>query len=435
MKENLSLINKFEDFNQQVSKTTPSWFNELKDESLRRFNTLEFPTTKNEEWKYTNIAPLLQRTYQIPDQSHLKEIVELQNYTEKDAILIVFVNGQFSTEYSRIKNTITGVKITPLKEALRNTNGNSVQKILTSFKPAEEPIFVLLNRILANDGIYIHIAEKTIFPELIHIVYITNTEGKELIISPRTLINLGKSAEATILESHISFSDDDLYFSNALTDIFIAQNATLHYYKAQKESAQAFHMNATRVTQEANSNFNSFLLTAGGAITRNNLNVFLNGEGSSSLLNGLYAPYDSQLVDNHTCVDHHFPNCVSNQLYKGILNHSARAVFNGKIIVHPIAQKTNSYQLNKNLLLGKECRVDTKPQLEIGADDVKCTHGATIGQLNQDEIFYLQTRSISKKTAIKMLARGFVDDVLDRIPQEEIYKRMNAFLKPAFEAI
>ncbi len=435
MKENLSLINKFEEFNQKASKTTPSWFNELKEESLKRFNTLEFPTTKNEDWKYTNITALLQRTYQIPDQSHLKEIAEFQSYTEKDAILIVFVNGQFSVEHSRLKNNNPGVKISPLKEALQNTNGMSLQKILTSYKPAEESIFVLLNRILANDGIYINIAEKTISSDLIHIVYITSANGKELITSPRILINAGKSAEATVLESHISFAEDDLYFSNALTDIFIAENAALHYYKAQKESAKAFHINATRVTQEANSNFNSFLLTSGGAITRNNLNVFLNGEGSSSLLNGLYAPYGSQLVDNHTCVDHRLPNCVSNQLYKGILNDSARAVFNGKIIVHPIAQKTNSYQLNKNLLLGKECRVDTKPQLEIGADDVKCTHGATIGQLNQDEIFYLQTRCIPKKTATKMLVRGFVDDVLGRIPHEEIYKKMNAFLKPAFEAI
>ena len=200
---------------------------------------------------------------------------------------------------------------------------------------------------------------------------------------PRTLITLDQSSEVTVLESHIAFNDQIVYFTNALTDVFIEENATLHYSKAQKESLNAFHIGQTRVCQERNSNYDGFTLTAGSKLTRNNLNIVLNGEGAGAILNALYSIYGEQHVDNHTSVDHRVPNCTSNQLYKGILNNDSRAVFNGKVFVRPIAQQTNSYQLNKNLLLGDKCRVDTKPQLEIFADDVKCTHGATIGQLDE----------------------------------------------------
>ena len=223
--------------------------------------------------------------------------------------------------------------------------------------------------------------------------------------------------------------------TSALTDISLAKNALLYYSRAQKENLKSYHIGNTRVWQERDSNFQGFSFVAGGALIRNNLDVVLNGEGAQSFLNALYSVYGTQHVDNHTSVDHRVPNCMSNQLYKGILNGASRAVFNGKIFVRPIAQKTNSYQLNKNLLLGKDCRVDTKPQLEIFADDVKCTHGATIGQMNEEELFYLQTRAIGKQDATRMLARGFAEDVLNQIKNEAVHQKLTEYLQPSFEKL
>lgn len=431
----ISFIDHFDQNFTEIIKTTPPWFNQLRQEGLTRLSQLSFPSTKDEEWKYTNISSLLQRTYQLPTQTTLLEVEKFESYTRKDPILIVFINGVFSSQYSRLDKVPDGVKITSLAQALRDKNDVPLQKALTTYASQQESIFTLLNKIMVKDGAYIAIADKTICPDLIHIVYVTSGSQKEMITCPRSLMSVGKSAQATVLESHLSFNDEDVYFSNALTDIFVGENATVHYCKAQKESSKAFHINATRVAQERNSHFNSFVLTTGGQITRNNLDISLNGEGCSACLNGLYAPYGTQLIDNHTCVDHRFPNSGSNQLYKGILNHAARGIFNGKIIVRSIAQKTNSYQLNKNLLLGKECRVDTKPQLEISADDVKCTHGATIGQLNEEELFYLQTRGIFKKNAVKMLAEGFINDMIGRISSEGIRLKLNSLLSPAFATL
>ncbi len=431
----ISFIDQFDQNFTEIIKTTPPWFNQLRQEGLTRLNQMSFPSTKDEEWKYTNISSLLQRTYQFPTQTTLLETEEFQTYTDTDSILIVFINGQFSAQYSRLSKVPTGVTVTSLAETLRNNNGVPLQKILTTYDAQQESIFALLNKIMLKDGPIITLADNTICPDLIHVVHVTSPSQKEIITCPRSLISIGKSAQANVLESHICLNDNDIYFTNAVTDIALGENATLYYCKAQKESSKAFHINATRVAQERDSTFHSFVLTTGGQITRNNLDISLNGEGCSAFLNGLYAPYDTQLVDNHTSVDHRYPNSTSNQLYKGILNHAARGIFNGKIIVRSIAQKTNSYQLNKNLLLGKDCRMDTKPQLEISADDVKCTHGATIGQLNEEELFYLQTRCIPKKMAVKILAEGFINDIIERISSKEIRLKLNALLMPAFATL
>ena len=265
-------------------------------------------------------------------------------------------------------------------------------------------------------------------------MHITTVDKDDVMTLPRSLIIVGESAQAEILESHISTAAH-FYFSNALTDILVNQNANLKYYKAQSEGPKAYHIGTTRVLQGQGSQFESFSFSIGAKLTRNNLNIFLNGEGSSAVLNGLYAVSDSQHVDNHTSVDHRPPRCVSNQLYKGILDGSATAAFNGKIFVRRIAQQTNSYQLNKNLLLGKGCQVNTKPQLEIFADDVRCTHGATIGQLNEEELFYLESRAIPKNLAVKMLARGFVDDILSKLTNVEIHKRFENLLTKTFSIL
>ena len=345
------------------------------------------------------------------------------------------MNRFFVEELSNKKGLPKGVVIANLQDAIRD-NDKELSAFFKRNELNDSDSFLSLNHALFEQGVFIYVAPKVIFKPLIHIIHVTSlgTDNAKAISFPRSVIILGKSAEATVVESHLAFSQK-IYFTDAATDIVLAEDAKLLYCKAQGESRQAFHVGTTRIWQERYSQLHTFSLCAGGLITRNNLHVSLNGEGAGAILNGLYAICDNQHVDNHTAVDHRVPNCTSNQLYKGILNQASRAVFNGKIFVRKDAQQTNSYQLNKNLLLGKECRVDTKPQLEIFANDVKCTHGATIGQLNPDEIFYLQSRGVSKDAAVKLLARGFVDDILNTIGNDSIVAKFKKLLTYTFSVL
>jgi len=413
---------------------TPQWFNQLRRQGLSQFTELGIPTVKDEEWKYTNLAALAKHTFKVAEEQKPDKPDLWKDYCHDGDINIVLVNGVFSKELSALGRIPQGVTVSTLKEAVSN-NEPETRELLEKYDINDKTAFVALNEAFNSNGTYIRIGKNCVSPDLIHIVHLTSPGHKKTAAMPRTLIALEQSGEATVLESYVASNDKATYFSNALTDIFLDENATLHYCKSQKESLKAFHIGRTRVWQECNSSFDGFSFMAGAALTRNDLNVVLDGEGASTVINALYSLSHDQHVDNHTSVDHRVPNCTSSQLYKGILNDASRAVFNGKVFVRSVAQQTNSYQLNKNLLLGKNCRVDTKPQLEIFADDVKCTHGATIGQLDEDELFYLQTRGIFKATAAKILAHGFVDDVLNMIKNDAIHQKLNILMKPSFEAL
>lgn len=430
-KKSAQFLNQLDEWTKSIQEQSPGWLKDLRKASLEKYIELGVPTVKDEEWKYTNLAPVVGEIYLKDIEADLKETDELNAYCGTDAVLIVFLNGKFDASRSKTDNVPEGITIEKLQN-LSPASASELKIFYDKFEPQKDTAFMALNNALLEDGVFIHIKEKAIVDELIHIVHITSSGKKRLLSAPRTFIKAEKSSEATILESHLSFDDNSVYFTNALSDIIVNENATLHYAKAQKESLKAYHIGNTRVWQERNSNFDGFSLMAGSAINRNNLDIIINGEGANATLNGLYSIFGNQHVDNHTVVDHREPNCTSNQLYKGILNGSSRAVFNGKIFVQSIAQKTNSYQLNKNLLLGDKCRVDTKPQLEIFADDVKCTHGATVGQLDEDELFYLQTRTISRKEATRMLSRGFVDDILNGIASDVINQKLHLLLEPSF---
>ena len=428
----IPFIPELEELSVTLPKDLPSWLQQIRSTGFSRFKDLGVPTTKDEEWKYTNLSALVEQRFKISATHEIQERDAFNEYCSAREINVVFVNGVFVKELSNLKNLPQGVTISTLQDSIRS-NDKELTAFLKKNDLKDSDSFLALNNAFLYNGTFIRIDPKVIFKPLIHIVQVTSCD-KEIISCPRSVILLGKSAEATILESHVAFSQIK-YFTNAVTDLVLAQDSKLLYCKAQGESRQAFHVAATRVWQERDSQLHTFSLSAGGRLTRNNLNVCLNGEGAGAILNGLYTICENQHVDNHTAVDHRVPNCTSNQLYKGILNGASRAVFNGKIFVRKDAQQTNSYQLNKNLLLGKDCRVDTKPQLEIFANDVKCTHGATIGQLNEEEIFYLQTRAISKNTAIKLLARGFVDDILNTIGNDSITSKLNILLSHTFSVL
>lgn len=417
---------------------------QLREEGLARFRESGIPTVKDEEWKYTNLSALAGHRYAFaarPSLSPAQRKDILKRYCREEDLGIVFVNGALDKELSNLEKVspkgslaAADVEIVTLRDALVN-NTAALQEIRTHYDPRKDSAFVALNKALTQEGLYIHIKDNILANQLIHILHVTEAAGAPIATFPHTFIRLGKSSEASVLETHVGLSDESVYFADPLTDILLEENATLHYSKAQKESLKAYHIGTTRVWQKRDSSFNGFSLVAGAAITRNNLDVVINGEGAAAFLNGLYSVYKDQHVDNHTSIDHRVPNATSSQLYKGVLNDAARAVFNGKIFVQPIAQQTNSYQLNKNLLLGKECRVDTKPQLEIFADDVKCTHGATIGQLDEEEIFYLQARGVPRKAATRLLTQGFVDDILNRLTRDSVRQHVAQLVASSLEVL
>ncbi len=412
-----------------LSKTSAAWINNLRDNSLSRLTDLSLPNRKDEEWRYVNINEIAKNTFTFPKQSKYFNKKSLFPYCDADEIRVVFVNGFYTPEVSATPD-VDGVKITSIHDA-----GENDIDFLKEFPALCKNYFMELNHILSQEGICIQIGLNTTVNKYFHIVHITDESACKNIISPRNIIILKQSSSAQVLESHISFNDNVSYFVNAAMDIYLAENSSLKYYKFQREGKDAYHIGHTRVLQEADSSFENLTVTTFGKLTRNSLDITLNGSGISSTLNGLYAINNDVVVDNHTSIDHRFPQCTSRQLYKGLLADKAHGVFNGKVTVRSEAQQTNSYQLNKNLLLGEDCRMDTKPQLEIDADDVKCSHGATIGQLNEEEIFYLQTRGIAKREAIAILARGFVGEMFNFVEDPVILKKLQYLIEPVLSKV
>lgn len=424
------LIQKLKTVNNQQNAKYPEWLAAFKTKCLERAEQQGIPTTKHEEWKYTSLANLNNLTLD-GTKAETQNIPEaLKEYTQPDEINLVFINGIFNKELSSTE-TIPGVTVQLLTKVL-NKNESEIKNVLTTTKIGNNNTFVDLNDALFNEGVFIKAEKGTVSEKLIHAIYLTTTD-KTIANNTRTIIQLEDSCELNVLSSFLAFDKDLKYFTNTLTDCIVGDNSTLHYIKAQSESEASYHISNTRVSIGRDANFKGFTQTTHSGFTRNDLDIVINGEGSDATLHSLYSTFNKQHVDNHTSVDHRVPNCTSNQLYKGILNDESHAVFNGKIFVRDIAQQTNSYQLNKNILIGKKSRVDTKPQLEIFADDVKCTHGATIGQLEEDELFYLQTRGVTRKEAIRIIASGFAEESLEAIKLQSVRDKLFTLLKPSID--
>ncbi|MCK5580405.1 MAG: Fe-S cluster assembly protein SufD [Candidatus Omnitrophica bacterium] len=424
----LAFIEEFDDHVQSLNRQSPDWLTESRNQALGRMSSLSLPTKKEEDWKYTNIAPITQRAYRFFQETKPVDLACIQDYIHTDDITLIFVNGIFHPEESSFADLPPGLLIQPLSEI--PTGDKTIQRIQQAFVTKQDDIFSALSDTLTYPGISVHLEAGTRVEKPIHIIHLTDSNANDTITTPRAIFSLNTGSEASIMQSYLSDGKPDVYFTNALTDIILNENASLHYSLVQNEGREAFHVGTTRVWQEESSNFNSFAVTSGGAIARHNINVIANGQGANTTLNGLYLAGGDQLVDHHTSINHHLAHGTSQQLYKGILTDNAHAVFNGKIYVHPEAQQTNSYQLNKNLMLGMGCHVDTKPQLEIYADDIKCSHGATIGQLNEAELFYLQTRGIPRASAIKMLAKGFANELLNKSADANVQDKINKIVEP-----
>ncbi|MFN4110688.1 MAG: Fe-S cluster assembly protein SufD [Ignavibacteria bacterium] len=412
----------------------PDFIKEIKKSSLNKLMEIGFPTQKIEDWKYTNILPIVEKNFKpsnLIDSWRNKQIIEAtKKLIDNDPILanlssnqLVFIDGHFVEALSKTQNT-DDFEILPIKKAIKEKL-EPVKKHFNRYVEIENG-FNALNNLFFSDGIFINVKDNIVEDEPIVIVFVQSGVD-ELMINPRNLIVVGNNSKIRLIESYISLEASQ-NFTNTITEIFISENSFLEHYKFQNESILGFHIGKTQTQLERNSNFISHNLAFGGLITRNDINIVLDGEGAESHFYGLYFVKDKQHIDNHTLVDHSKPYCLSNEFYKGILSENSRGVFNGKIIVRKGAQKTNAYQSNKNLLLSGNAKIDTKPQLEIFADDVRCTHGATVGQIDDDSLFYLRSRGIDEKNARSLLINAFANDVLSNMTFEPLRYKINDFV-------
>jgi len=388
---------------------------EIRKKGLYQFEKLGLPTSKSEEYKYTNISKALDKVFgeQIvaPEPNVNKEEIDSILPENLNANLIIILNGKYSPDYSNIE-AVQGLSVMGFNQAKRSDE-NILKHISSSVDKIFDP-FAALNTASLNDGIVIKIENGLQINKPLHIAYISDTKANQSFQHPRALVIAEKNSEFSLIESFYTLGENPS-FNNAVTEIILGKNTHCNYYKIGTENDNSYHVGTTQVTQDKDSTFTGTTINLNGAIIRNNLNIILNARNCEAHIYGLYLLKGKQHVDNHTIVDHRKPDCYSNELYKGILDENATGVFNGKIFVRPNAQKTNAFQSNKNILLTDTASINTKPQLEIWADDVKCSHGCTTGQLDQEQIFYLRSRGINYDSARAMVLYAFALDILEKI--------------------
>ena len=414
--ERENYLSDFARFEKNISKNGQPWVYEIRREAISRFAELGFPTTRHEEWKYTSVAPITKIPFN-PGGYELNgltvEKVRRVAFGEWDCNQLVFVNGFYSAELSSHRPLPGAVNLGSLAMTL-NSHRDLVEPHLARYANYEDHPFTALNTAFMRDGAFVNIPDGGVVKDPIHLIYLS-TVGREPTVShPRNLIVVGKNSHATIVESYVGLGDG-VYFTNAVTEILMGENAVVDHYRLQRESEKAFHISTLQVQQNRSSTFSGHSISIGGTLVRNNVNAVLNGEGVDCTLNGLYLVAGRQHVDNHTRIDHVRPHGTSRELYKGILDGESRGVFNGKVVVWKDAQKTDARQTNKNLLLSEGAEINSKPQLEILADDVKCTHGTTVGQLEEEQLFYLRSRGLDRESAQGLLTQGFASDTINRI--------------------
>jgi Fe-S cluster assembly protein SufD len=422
----------------------PEWLSALRKQGIERFESLGFPTTKNEDWHFTSVAPIAEQTFQ-PAMVSSRDVtsegstagmvaradLDRFNFGQPEWHTFVFVNGEFSEDLSSYAGLGKNVRVTSLAAAIRTGTGRP-ERHLGKIAAYEGHAFTALNTAFIRDGAFIELQANAVVDQPIHLVFISEGAG-HAVAHPRNLIVAAPNSRASVIESYVSVRDS-CYFTNAVTEISLGEGAHLDHYKLQRESEKSFHVGTVQVRQARDSQLHSFSLAVGGILARTNIYTSLDGAGATCTLNGLYLADGTQHIDNQTSIEHIAPNCPSHEVYKGVLDGRSHGVFNGKVYVHPEAQKTDGKQSNNNLLLSPNARVDTKPQLEIFADDVKCTHGATVGRLDEIAMFYLNSRGIGPELARILLTYAFAADVLEMIELEPLKKGLEEMVLSRFAA-
>jgi Fe-S cluster assembly protein SufD len=393
----------FERMERELAASTTPAVHRLRKTAAARFSELGFPGPRDEEWRFTPVAPLTRTPFEAVSAEQASKSCSL-----------------------RIPQLPNGVIVCDLSEAMKN-HASLAEPHLARHADWKKHSFIALNTAFLRDGIFVYVPWGTVLEEPLFLDFSANRDGEGFVWHPRCLIILGENSQVTLVEQY-SGQAGNTYFTNAVTEFVVGAGAHVDHYKLQREGDRAFHMAAMQVQLGRDAKFSSHAVTQGGQWVRNEINAVFEGEGGECTLNGLYQAGGEQLVDNHTFIDHAYPHCASHELYKGILDGKAQGVFNGKIYVRQDAQKTDAKQTNQTLLLSDDATINTKPQLEIYADDVKCTHGATVGQLDAESIFYLRSRGIGLAEARSLLTYAFANDIVSRIKVESVREELERSL-------
>ena len=391
----------------------PAWLRNLREDAFARFCEVGFPTTHDEDWRFTNVSEIAKTEFELATQARISSH-ELKPFQVSGfAAQLVFVNGYFAPELSSHSSSPAGVKVSSLREEI-GTNPERLQAHLGRYLNTKRDAFSALNTAFADDGACVYVRKGAVLETPVYLLFVSTASDRPLMTHPRNLVVVENEAQATIVEDYVSIGESPA-FCNTATELVVGENAVVSHYMIEREHTKAFNISTLRIQQGRSANVSSHSVLLGGGLVRNNVHPVLAGEGSECLINGLFIGNGRQHLDNYMLVEHASPHCGSRQFYNGILDDHAHGVFHGRIIVHKDAQKTDAKQTNRNLLLSDDARIDTKPQLEIYADDVKCTHGATIGQIEENALFYLRSRGIDEVSARRLLLLAFANECLDRM--------------------
>jgi Fe-S cluster assembly protein SufD len=406
----------------RTAEREPVWLRQLREDSWTRFSAKGFPTTHDEDWRFTNLAAMARTPFQRAAQgdaavsAHEIEACRVAGV----ACRLVFVNGHFAPGLSEVENLPAGLEVCALAQALNGeAHGRAsegIEQHLGRYADVRRDVFAALNTALWEDGAYIHVRRGAAIEHPVHLLYVSAGAGNEIMTHPRTLFVAEEASQAAVIEDYVSIGGEAA-FSNAVTELTAGQDAVISHFLVERENLASYNVSTLRIEQARGTNVSSHSLLLGGGLVRNNVHPVLGGEGAECLINGLFVGAGRQHMDNYMLVEHARPLGSSRQFYNGILDGHARGVFHGRIVVHKDAQKTDAKQTNRNLLLSDNARIDTKPQLEIHADDVKCTHGATIGQIEEEQLFYLRSRGFTEAAARNMLLYAFAAECLDRMKE------------------
>ncbi len=409
----------FRHFRQELPGSGIPWVQRLRDTAMSRFANEGFPTTRREAWKYTSVAPIEKRVF-LPTYpgGHGLGVKDIERFLLPglDAHLLVFVDGQFAADVSRLEALPDGATVEPFAHALP-AHVDDIELHLGRYADMAGDPFVALNTAFMGDGVYLHLAPGVRIERPIHLLYV-GTDG-EAMSSVRNLVVADESSEATVIEHYAGIAEVE-YFTNAVTELALAGNAGIEHYKIEEESRKAFHVATIQAYQGRDSRLTQHNVCLNGRLVRNDVNSLLDDEGIECAFNGLYLLRGRQHADNHTLIEHAKPRSTSRELYKGVLDGHARGVFNGRIVIRKYAQQSDSQQTSRALLLSRNAEVDPKPQLEIFADDVKAAHGSTVGQIDKDALYYLRSRGVPEAEARGLLTYAFANEVITHMRLEAV---------------
>ena len=429
-------LSAFRHYQENGGGSGPGWLRKLREAGIANFEKLGFPTARNEDWKYTSVGPLAATVFERDKHSGndtkalAADAIRALSFADSADNRLVFVNGVSSPDLSRLHRLPAGARVESLANALQGDD-DVLHAHLSRYVRYQEHSFVALNTAFIEDGALVLVPKGVVVEEPIYLVFVSTGQYGPVVSHPRNLIVAGEGSQARIVEIHIGAGSGP-YFANAVTEIFGGEGASIDHYLLQREGDAGFHIGTLEAQLSRQCNFAANSITLAGSLVRNDVHVVLNGEGSECSLNGLYLVDGKQHVDNHTEIEHCMPRAKSQELYKGILSGSARGVFNGKILVHKDAQKSDARQTNKNLVLSENAVINTKPQLEIHADDVKCSHGSTVGQLDRDALFYLRSRGIDSAEAQSLLCYAFASEVVSRVKIATMRAELDDYLLMKF---